>query len=447
MERTPLENWIVYKSGITVRSRKALEEYQLGRIRETVKYAKNNSRFYAEQLKSVSENELQSLEDLQAIPFTYSYQIRQNSSDFLCVPQKYIARVVTLNSSGTTGEEKRIYFTEEDLNHTIEFFKYGMSCLTNKSDRVLVLLPGKAYGTIGDLLKKALALSEVECFVHGVMIDPEDTAKSIEDNDITCIVGIPAQVLYLSRLKTELFKSRIKKVLLSTDYVPETLIHELTQLGCSVFNHYGMTEMGYGGGVECQALNGYHMREADLYFEIVDPDTGKAVPDGQYGEVVFTTLTRKAMPLIRYRTGDLACFSPTSCACTTFLPTMKRVLGRIDNRVCIRDNQFIYLRDLDEIILGYKEIIDYKAYMTEPDRLNVEIVLKSGQQSPDTDSGVYSSIRQSLCDAIQKDLYCRLGYIVNPNVTAIEQNKSDKITNSMVKRKIFDLRGSDNGKQ
>ena len=135
----------------------------------------------------------------------------------------------------------------------------------------------------------------------------------------------------LKQRESEVFKNNIEKILLSTDYVPEILIKEITdKFHCRVFTHYGMTEMGYGGGVECEALNGYHMREADFYFEIINPDTGKRVEEGQYGEVVFTTLTREGMPLIRYRTGDIACFSSEPCVCGTFLKTMGRVFGRID---------------------------------------------------------------------------------------------------------------------
>lgn len=283
-------------------------------------------------------------------------------------------------------------------------------------------------------------MSKIECFVHGVLTDPEETAKSIVEENITCIVGIPMQVLYLSRIKSEVFKSRIKKVLLSTDYVPEVLIHELMhQHGCKVFTHYGMTEMGYGGGVECQALSGYHMREADLYFEIIHPDTGKAVQEGQYGEVVFTTLTRQAMPLIRYRTGDMASFSSTTCACGTFLKTMKRVLGRMDNKVCIGENQFIYLEELDETVLFFKEVMDYKAYMSEEDNLNIEIVVQSNE--------IFKRIKYEIEHSIQDSLYVKLGYKINLQVMRKLENKPDKITNSMIKRKIYDLRGINNEKQ
>jgi phenylacetate-coenzyme A ligase PaaK-like adenylate-forming protein len=270
--------------------------------------------------------------------------------------------------------------------------------------------------------------------VHGVLKDPEEAAKSIEEKDITCIVGIPIQVHYLNRVKSDVFRNKIKKVLLSTDYVPEVLINELTQkFGCRVFNHYGMTEMGYGGGVECEALSGYHMREGDMYFEIINPDTGKAVEKGQYGEVVFTTLTRQAMPLIRYRTGDIASFSSTACACGTFLNTMKKVLGRLENRVALGEGRFLYLRDLDENILVFEEVLDYRANLEDKDRLILELIVKE-----DAD---FERIKIKVMQNVWKLLLNQR--IERPNVTVVSaaRCKPAGLTNSMIKRKIIDYRG------
>jgi phenylacetate-coenzyme A ligase PaaK-like adenylate-forming protein len=98
--------------------------------------------------------------------------------------------------------------------------------------------------------------------------------------------------------------------------------------GCEVFEHYGMTEMGLGGAMACEAHDGYHPREADLLFEIVDPRTGAPLPDGEYGEIVFTTLTRTAMPLVRYRTGDMSRFIPGPCPCGSVLKRLARVADR-----------------------------------------------------------------------------------------------------------------------
>ena len=424
MKPTPLENWIVLRSGILERKREPLEKYQLDRIRETVRYTAGRSRFYKEQLKGIDADSIRSFQDFQNLPFTFPQQISNRSLEFLCVPQSEVKRIVTLKSSGTSGNEKRICFTEDDLALTVDFFQWGMSCLTDVTDRVLVLLPGNAYGSIGDLLKKALSETGIRCFVGGVMVHAEETARLIKENGITCIVGIPIQIMQLARMETEAFR-RIKKVLLSTDYVPEALISELTEYGCRVFTHYGMTEMGYGGGVECEALDGYHMREADLYFEIVDPVTARPVPDGQWGEVVFTTLTRKAMPLIRYRTGDIAAFSSLPCPCGTFLKTMKRVRGRLGNDIKIDGNESLALTELDEIILPFREVMDYSVRISADGRIDIEIAAVG--EGPCCDE-IGSFIREYI--------HRKVGSAIDPLICVSRTGEPKKILNSMVKRTV-----------
>jgi phenylacetate-coenzyme A ligase PaaK-like adenylate-forming protein len=433
MEKTPIESWIVHKTGIKECSRKALEEYQLNKLKETMSYAKKNSVFYRDHLKNVKENEINSFEDFQNTPYTTAYQIGQNPFDFLCTPQRDVKRIITLNSSGTTGREKRIFFTEDDLNLTVDFFRFGFKPMLKPGDRVLVLFPGNSYGSIGDVIKKALSLTNIECYVQGVLVNPNETARFIIENKINAIVGIPMQVLYFSRVQREVFKSSIEKVLLSADYVPEVFIHELyDKYGCKVFTHYGSSEMGYGGGVECAALNGYHVREADIYFEIINPDTGEAVKDGEIGEIVFTTLTRQAMPLIRYRTGDIGSFSATACGCGTFLRTMKRSLGRIENRVQLHENQFIYLRELDELILAFAEALDYQSYIERENMLVIELMTASSE--------IFFNIKDQIVQRIVGFFHDKFGSIINIKVIKRQGNDPVKIVNSMIKRRILDYR-------
>ena len=121
--------------------------------------------------------------------------------------------------------------------------------------------------------------------------------------------------------------------------------------------------MGLGGGVECQARRGYHLREADLLFEVVDPATGRPLPEGETGEVVFTTLTRRGMPLIRYRTGDLSHFIPGPCPCGAALRTLARVEGRIANRVAIGAYGVLTLAELDEALFAVSGVTDIRATM------------------------------------------------------------------------------------
>lgn len=426
MKKTPLENWIMQRVGKDGKVREALEEYQLARIKDSLNYAKSRSRFYAKQLEDMDFREIRTLPDLRKIPFTLPRDIQSNPFAFSCVPKSEIARIVTLRSTGTKGEEKRVFFSESDLNQTVDFFLHGMSCLVDETDRVLVFLPGDSYGSIGQLLKTALERAHIACFVHGVIIDHAKAAEEIIGKNITCLVGIPTQIRSLFRTYGELFTCRIKSVLLSTDYVPEKLTQELTEkFGCRVFTHFGMTEMGYGGGVECEALSGYHLREADLYFEIIDPNTGQSLPDGESGEVVFTTLTRKAMPLIRYRTGDIASFTKTPCACGTFLKTMSRVMGRLENRICLDGNEILYHWELDELVFSLFEIEDYMAYLTEKNRLELELTM--------FDSSAFQSCSAELESNIQQLALCKFGHEIELRISQ-SQSKANKITNSMTKR-------------
>jgi phenylacetate-coenzyme A ligase PaaK-like adenylate-forming protein len=196
--------------------------------------------------------------------------------------------------------------------------------------------------------------------LHGLVQNIPKTVEFMVQERIDSLVGIPTQVLTLARYAEMTKKTiQLKSALLSTDHVPDAIIQELVRVwGCQVFEHYGMTEMGLGGGLDCEAHKGYHLREADLYFEIVD-QKGIPVPDGQEGEVVFTTLTRQGMPLIRYRTGDLSRFLPDPCSCGTMLKRLERIIKRKDGLVFLKSNTFFTISDLDEKIFAVDGVIDF----------------------------------------------------------------------------------------
>src|SRR5208282_3448324 len=114
---------------------------------------------------------------------------------------------------------------------------------------------------------------------YGPVTDAACASDAVASYYAHCLVGIPTQVLALARSAAgvAIGKGKIDSILLTTDYVPRAIAHILEEVwGCRVFTHYGMTEMGLGGGVECEALDGYHLREGDLYFEVVDHETGDA---------------------------------------------------------------------------------------------------------------------------------------------------------------------------
>ena len=150
---------------------------------------------------------------------------------------------------------------------------------------------------------------------------------------------------------------RPKSVLLSADYVSLAAKETITRLWqTKVFSHFGLTESVLGFAVQCPLLLGQHIRASELQVEIVDPDTGENLPEGQWGEIVFTTLRREAMPLKRYRTGDISRLLPGVCPCGNPGPRLDRVLGRVTE---IRKPVSIYA--LDELLLTRDEVLDYAA--------------------------------------------------------------------------------------
>lgn len=359
MKITPLDPWIRQK--ICIRQpeliRQEIESWQVQKINETLALVRASSSFYCKHLTGTPAS-ISRLEEISKFPFTTPRDIRANPLHFMCVSQNEIERVVTLQTSGTTGMPKRLYFTADDQELTIDFFKVGMSTLTNRGERVLVLLPGETPGSVGDLLRIGLLRLGAETIPYGPMHDPFQTLEVMQTQRVNCLVGSPTQVLGLAR-RWGSTKGKPHSVLLSTDYVPSAIVKTLNEIwDCEVFDHYGATEMGLGGGVECSAHLGYHLREADLFFEVIDPITGARVPDGEYGEVVFTTLTRHGMPLIRYRTGDRSRFIPYKCLCETALKTLEKVRGRFDGFLTVGDT-ILSLPEFDEALFTVSGLLNF----------------------------------------------------------------------------------------
>lgn len=398
---TPLEQWNAQKLQITERPAIALlQKYQLGRLRDTLRRVLAHSRFYKEHLRGIDPESFQSMEDLARLPFTEPCAVAERPNDFLCVPPHEISRIVTLATSGTTGKPKRIAFTPEDQEQIVDFFHHGMTTLASECDRILIFLPGKTEGSVGDLLRKAVNRIGCEGIVFGPISDLEEALRAMLDMEPDCVVGIPSQLLALSRHRESGLppgKIRLKSVLLSTDYAPQAIADSLARTwGCEVYEHYGMTEMGLGGAVECSAREGYHLREADLLFEIVDSATGRQADDGEYGEVVFSTLTRSGMPLVRYRTGDRSRFLTRPCLCGSILRRLERISGRLNEPVRLNDRSTISIAQLDEILFRDPCVSAYTAEIRREEKFD-RLILRIKRARHDFDADVViSGIRSQL---------------------------------------------------
>lgn len=353
MRRSVLQPWIGAETGCD--SREALDRWQLERLREAVAYAKANSPFYREHLREVRPEDIAGRDSLSCIPFTTAEQLRADPQLWLCCGAAQVERIVTLKTSGTTSAPKRVFFRREDQERTVDFFAHGMGELVCPGDRVLILMPGKQPGSVGDLLERGLARAGVQAVQGGPVADIAACYDLLRASRCSCVVGIPAQVLGLAEYGALLPPServRLKSVLLSADAAPPALKRRVgTLMGCEVFDHFGMTEMGFGVAVECSAHQGCHIRENHILVEVVDPETGAPLPDGQTGELVFTTLDRRAMPVLRYRTGDMGLLPPGPCPCGSFIRRMVPWGGRL------RDRGRLWA--LDGVLLDCPGVVDY----------------------------------------------------------------------------------------
>lgn len=257
------------------------------------------SRFYAEYLPEG----LNSLDELAALPRTSARDIEERGSAMVCVPGSEVARIVTLHTSGTLGKPKRVYFTRNDLERTVTFFDEGMRWMCGKGDGVGIFMPCSSPDGLGDLLYRGLERIGAVPLKYGMVSRASDFARRFLDERPRVVVGLPWQMRLLALACPE---ASVGVVLLSADYVPNSCREFFRSIwGAEVLNHYGMTETGLGGAVESLGHDGMYIRRDELLFEVTDPNTGRPVPEGEDGEIVITTLRREAMPLIRYRTGDI----------------------------------------------------------------------------------------------------------------------------------------------
>ncbi len=330
-----MDSWIAACAGLSAPlTRAALEQRQLSLLNEVLRYARARSSFYRERFP---DTDIRSFEEFSALPFTTPEDLRFRGVSMVCTSADAIGRIVTLmETSGSEGRPKRIYFTEEDQERTIDFFHHGMLEFAVPGDRILLLFPGHSPGSLNVLLSQALERMSVRSSIFGFPSeqDYDGVLSEILLHQYNRLVGPPdtiAAIAKHSRLRgtDTRIAGLIESVLLAGSFVSEDACRTIRELWhCRIDEEYGMTETGLGGGVGCKTAGGYHLWESDLYYEVIDPDTGTPVPDGTYGELVVTTLNRQAMPFIRYRTGDRSRILPGPCPCGSVLKHLERVSSR-----------------------------------------------------------------------------------------------------------------------
>lgn len=364
MERQlPLFPEFEEKEGWTDEER--FQAFRLHKLRKTVALAYENSLFYKRLFdhEGIKPEDIQSFGDLKKIPFTEPSDLAARPYDFLCVSQGEIERIITFTSSGTIGPQKRVFFTTKDLDHITDFLAVGMNTATGKASTVQILLPDGPVMGQSDLLKRGVEKMGGTPVMSGLFAPSEEQVKAIRDNGSKVIFGETRLIYRISKEMEDtwdLAALGLDCVFVTTSYLPEAMRTYLEKAyDCRVSTHYGLSEMGLGLAVECPETGLYHFNELDTFGEVVDPETGKRVEPGQEGELVFTTLMREGMPLIRYRSHDLAALLEGPCACGSFLSSITHVKRRRESLVKLSGGETVYPSLFDDTLFRHPDVIDF----------------------------------------------------------------------------------------
>ena len=345
MRKTRLENWICEVEGLSALDRETLEDIQLRRLNELLAREKARGGFY----KGLPER-LGSLAELRRLPFTTPEQLAENAPGLLLTSQAEVSRIISGATSGTTGPSKRIFYTERDITHTVGFFAAGIGEFVSPGDTVCVAMLFSGPDGLGELICRAVEHLGARAVRLGFGRTLAEQAEMLDTERPEAYIGMPVPLLGLIRWMGS--PGSLRRALVSGDACPEGVTRELERLlGTRLFPHYGSREMCLGGAVTCPAHEGMHLRENHVIAEIVSPE-GEALPAGEFGELVITTVDMQAMPLIRYKTGDYTRFLAEPCPCggvTRRLDTVRRARETPD------------IVDLDSALFALSGLIDYSA--------------------------------------------------------------------------------------
>lgn len=350
--------------------------WQISKIKEAIIRAKENNRAYEKRFFDLQIDDINSYNSMSLIPFTYPEEITEDPFAFACETQRNISRITSLRTFGSTGRPKRICFTDNDLERTVHLFRMGMLPIIKDCKRCLIMMSDNSPGSIASLLKKGVEREGISAVIYGNISNVADAARAVQPGD--AIVGVSSAIIHLCRKYPEL---RPKSVLLSADYVPVPVVPAIRELWhCRVYTHYGMTETGFGCAVQCSETSEQHIRHDSLLIEIIDPVSGRQVDFGQEGEIVITTFANEAMPLFRYRTGDISYLINGRCECGSLLPRLGRVKGRIKNRVKMAGS-VISIEALDDLMYTFDGVWEYDAELISTDNRKELLITVIGDNS------------------------------------------------------------------
>ena len=365
--------------------RKDLNELQLSRLKAIVYKVYDRVPFYRESFDKAGfkPDDLKSLDDLRRIPFISKKDLRDNYPfKLFAEPMSNIVRIHS--SSGTTGKPVVAGYTQNDINMWAELMARSLTCAGANSNDIIQNSYG--YGLFTGGLGIHYGGERM-----GATVIPSSGGNTkrqvmmLQDFGTTVLTCTPSYALYIGEVAAEEMGIDIRTLplrigVLGAEPWSDNMRKEIEiKLGIDARDIYGLTEvLGPGVSMECEQKNGLHVFEDHFIAEIIDPDTGEPLPYGETGELVFTSLTKEAFPVIRFRTRDITSLNPEPCGCGRTIARMRRVSGRTDDMLIIRGvNVFpsqieSVLMEIEEVEPHYEIVVERKGSLDDL-QLRVEV--------------------------------------------------------------------------
>ena len=415
-------------------SRDQLADLQLKKLKETVARCYHNVPYYQKIFKEqgILPEDIRSLDDLKKLPMTRKAALRENYPfKLLACPMRDVVRIH--GSSGTTGKPTMVAYTRHDLDIWSDCVTRDVCAGGATPDDVAQIAFG--YGLFTGALGLHQGLEKLGCAV--IPMSAGNTEKQLmlmQDLGVTVLIATPSYALYLSEVAAQ--KGIIGNLKLRIGFfgaegcTPEMRQKIEENFGIIATDNYGMSELtGPGVSGECEYRCGLHIWEDHFIPEIIDPETGEVLPAGSTGELVVTPLFKEALPLLRYRTGDITRLDYSPCACGRTHVRMEKVQGRSDDMMIIKGVN-VFPSQIESVLLGvdqvgphYLLILRRKNFL---DTLEVQIELIDGSLLEDFRQlqALRSDIRARLKTVLGLDCAVTL---VNPNTIERFQGKAKRV--------------------
>lgn len=422
-------------------SREEMRALQSERLISTVNRIYNNVPFYREKMqkKGIEPGDIKSIDDLKKLPFTYKQDLRDNYPyGMFAVPLNEIIRIHA--SSGTTGKKTVVGYTRNDIDTWSEVMARTFASAGASQESIIQVAYG--YGLFTGGLGAHYGAERVGASV--IPISGGNTMRQLEimkDFGTTLLACTPSYALYLAEALEEagIKKSdlKLKSGVFGAEPWSENMRKELEQrLGILAIDIYGLSEvMGPGVASECACKSGLHVQEDHFIPEIIDPETEEVLPPGSVGELVFSTITKEGLPLLRYRTRDLSSLEYGKCDCGRTLVRMSKVKGRSDDMLIIRGVN-VFPSQIETVLLELGETAPH--YLLIVDRVdNLDILEVQVEMNQEMFSDEVKRI-EDLERKIKKEIENTLG--INANVRLVEPKSIERSEGKAVrvidKRKI-----------